>query len=117
MVTCDSRDHAAERYFEHPVLVVEVLSEATAAFDRGTKFAAYRRLASLREYAMIDIEARRVECFRRDATDHWVLYEFEGEAASCEFASIGFSMPIGAVFEDLTPEEPPSQLEPGEGSS
>ncbi len=106
MVTCDPRDHAADRYLEHPVLVVEVLSEATAAFDRGDKFAAYRRLPSLREYAVIDIDALRVECFRRDAADHWVLFEFVGDAA-CEFASIELSLPLAAVFEDVSAAEPP----------
>lgn len=104
MVTCDPLDHAAERYLEHPLLVVEVLSEATAAFDRGDKFAAYRRLASLREYAVIDIDARRVECFRRDAANHWVLFEFAG-AANCEFAAIDLTMPLTAVFEDVGPED------------
>jgi Uma2 family endonuclease len=102
MVTCDARDHAAERYLEHPLLVVEVLSEATAAFDRGDKFAAYRRLPSLREYAVVDIDARRVECFRRDAADRWVLFEFTGDA-DCEFATIGLTMPLAAVFEDVAP--------------
>lgn len=102
MVTCDPRDHAADRYLEHPLLVVEVLSEATAAFDRGDKFAAYRRMPSLREYAVVDIDARRVECFRRDAADHWVLFEFAGDA-NCEFASIGLTMPLAAVFEDVEP--------------
>lgn len=102
MVTCDARDHAAERYLEHPLLVVEVLSKATAAFDRGDKFAAYRRLPSLREYAVVDMDAWRVECFRRDAADRWVLYEFAG-ARDCEFASIGLTLPLAAVFEDVMP--------------
>jgi Uma2 family endonuclease len=110
MVTCDARDHSAQRYLEHPLLVVEVLSEATAAFDRGDKFAAYRRLPSLREYAVVDIEARRVECFRRDPADRWVLYEFSG-AQDCEFASIGLTMPLAAVFEDVSPEDAQHQAQ------
>jgi Uma2 family endonuclease len=113
MVTCDARDHAADRFLEHPVLVVEVLSEATAAFDRGDKFAAYRRLPSLREYAVIDIDARRVECFRRDAANHWVLFEFAGDAA-CEFASIELSLPLAAVFEDVAPDD--TQPQAGDGA-
>lgn len=99
IVTCDPRDHAADLFLEYPALIVEVLSEATSAFDRGDKFAAYRRLDSLREYALVDVEARRVECFRRDASGHWVLHEFEGDGA-CEFASIGLSLPLAEVFED-----------------
>lgn len=100
IITCDPRDHAADLYLEHPTLIVEVLSEATSAFDRGEKFAAYRRLDGLREFAIVDVEARRVECFRRDSSGHWVLYEFEGSAA-CEFASIGLSLPLADVFEGV----------------
>lgn len=110
MVTCDARDHAADRYLEHPLLVVEVLSEATAAFDRGDKFAAYRRLPSLGDHAVVDIGARRVECFRRDAADHWVLFEYSGEQ-DCEFASIGLTLPLAAVFEDVTPGDAQRQAE------
>ena len=65
MVSCDPRDHAAGQFIAHPTLIVEVLSESTAAFDRGNKFAAYRTLPSLREYVLVDIEARRLETFRR----------------------------------------------------
>jgi Uma2 family endonuclease len=46
--------------------VVEVLSDSTAAFDRGVKFAAYRKLAALQEYLLVDIDRRRLELFRRE---------------------------------------------------
>lgn len=99
MVTCDQSDHAADLYLSHPMLVVEVLSENTAAYDRGDKFADYRKSTSLREYAVVDINARRVECYRRNAENRWVLHDFsEGE---CHFASIDLSMPLAVVFEDV----------------
>jgi Uma2 family endonuclease len=44
VVTCDPRDRLTPDYVSHPLLVAEVLSESTAAFDRGRKFAAYRKL-------------------------------------------------------------------------
>jgi len=84
----------------HAVLVVEVLSDSTAAFDRGDKFADYRKLPSLQEYVIVDIDARRVECFRRNAENHWVLYDFADDG-ECEFASIGLTMPTSEVFEDV----------------
>ena len=87
----------------HPVLLVEVLSDNTAALDRGDKFADYRKLPSLQEYAIVDITARRVECFRRNAENHWVLYDFERES-ECEFASIGLALPLAAVFEEVESE-------------
>src|SRR4029450_608077 len=44
-----------------PTVIIEVLSDSTEGYDRGAKFAHYRRLASLREYVLIAQDAMRVE--------------------------------------------------------
>ena len=59
MVTCSAADTADALVKREPTLLVEVLSPATAAYDRGDKFAAYRRLPSLREYLLVDTDGRR----------------------------------------------------------
>ena len=74
-VTCDPDDHRADNFMSSAVLIVEILSPSTAAYDRGEKFAAYRKLASLKEYLLIDPELKRAECFRRDESGLWVLHE------------------------------------------
>ena len=61
----DPDDHRAELAMHHPVLVAEVLSPSTAAYDRGDKFIAYRRLPSLKEYLLIDPEQQQLELFRK----------------------------------------------------
>lgn len=99
VVTCDLRDRATPDYVSHPLVVVEVLSESTASFDRGNKFAAYRKLVSLQEYVLVDVDARRVELFRRDPQNHWVLYEY-GAAESVELAALGLVLPVDALLED-----------------
>ena len=106
VVTYDDRDRETEYYKRFPTLIVEVLSERTAAYDRGNKFASYRKLDSLREYVLIDPDSMNVDCFRIDeASGHWVLYPFAaGDVV--ELASIGFSVPIEALYENivLSPE-------------
>jgi len=42
-VTCDPADSREKRFKRNPILVVEVLSDSTAAFDCGAKFAHYRQ--------------------------------------------------------------------------
>jgi len=49
----------------NPLVIVEVLSLTTRNYDRGDKFAHYRRLDSLREYILIDQETCHVEHFVR----------------------------------------------------
>ena len=70
-------------------------------FDRGAKFAAYRKLPSLREYAVIDPERLSVDVFRRDSdSGHWVLYPFvAGDEVQC--TSVGLSVPMAELYEDV----------------
>lgn len=100
VVTCDARDRADDLCKRYPSLIVEVLSDGTAAYDRGQKFAIYRQLDSLQEYALIDPVRFTVDCFRRDASGHWVLYPFAGDD-EVEFVSLGFRTPLAALFEDV----------------
>lgn len=108
VVTCDARDRATPDYVSHPVLIVEVLSESTAAFDRGNKFAAYRKLESLKDYVLVDVVAKRVEVFRRDPENHWVLYDY-GPGETIELTSLSLNVPVDLVLED-TEEAPASNV-------
>lgn len=100
MVSCDARDVSDEYFKSHPTLIVEVLSPSTTAFDRGKKFAAYRTLESLQEYALVDTDSICVEIFRRDADGHWVLYPYAANE-EVELQSVGLKMPIDAIYEDV----------------
>jgi hypothetical protein len=51
------------------------LSDSTADADRGDKFAAYRRLRSLREYVLVSQHERRIDVYTRDGR-RWVLDEY-----------------------------------------
>ncbi|WP_079416703.1 Uma2 family endonuclease [Thiomonas intermedia] len=101
-VTCSTADALRPQDKAEPVLVAEVLSPTTAAYDRGAKFAAYRSLPSLQEYVLIDPESPGVEVYRRDASNHWVLYPY-GPQDAAEFASVGLTLPVAQVFEDVPP--------------
>lgn len=100
MVSCDERDLSADLAIEHPCLVIEVLSDSTSAYDRGTKFAAYRKLPSLNEYLLIDIDARRLELYRRES-DHWQFFETTPDGPPLPLRSVGLDLRATEVFEDL----------------
>jgi Uma2 family endonuclease len=63
-VTCDERFSAIDPVFTEPLLIIEVLSPSTQRSDGSEKFAIYRRLSSLQEYVLVDLETRRIEVFR-----------------------------------------------------
>ena len=99
-VTCDARDLVTELVFEHPILVVEVLSDSTAAYDRGLKFAAYRQLPSLAEYVLIAPGRRSVEVFRRNQENLFVLHDHTGQVL-VEFHSIAARVATSTIFENV----------------
>lgn len=99
MVTCDERDRNSTYFKRYPCLIVEVLSPTTEAFDRGNKFADYRRKTTLQEYVLINPQSFSVECFRRNAEGLWVLYPYtNGEV---NLASVNFRCPIVDLYEDV----------------
>ncbi len=101
-VTCDKADLATDLLFHAPKLVVEVLSPGTQGYDRGLKFALYRRLESLQEYVLIDPDSRRVEGFRRGADGLWVLHDMS-DGDVLEVACLGATLKLAEVFDGVDP--------------
>ncbi len=79
VVTCSAADADSRQIKREPRLIVEVLSPGTEAYDRGEKFARYRQIASLTEYALVDLEHRRVDVFRKQPDGLWVLHPLDAQ--------------------------------------
>ncbi len=84
-----------------PTVIIEVLSDATAAYDRGDKFRTYRQISSFREYVLIDPERRTVEVFRRQGDpSRWELSEVKRDEA-LQLLTTGSSIAWRDLFEDV----------------
>ncbi len=105
-VTCDPRDRGAIDAIRYPCLVVEILSPSTEAYDRGAKFAHYRRLESLREYVLISSDRINVEIFRLNDRGKWELTPYSS-GETVQLTSIEFECAIEVLYEDveLSPQE------------
>ncbi|HEY0379425.1 MAG TPA: Uma2 family endonuclease [Pyrinomonadaceae bacterium] len=55
----------------NPVVVFEVLSESTEAYDRGKKFEQYQNIESLTEYLLVAQEPFRIEHYVRQSNREW----------------------------------------------
>ncbi len=82
----------------NPVLVVEVLSPSTEAHDRGLKFIRYRTAESLQEYVLVSQDAPRVEVYRRQPEDRWLLTTYTGLDANCPLESIDCTIPLSDIY-------------------
>jgi Uma2 family endonuclease len=80
----------------NPVVIFEVLSKSTEAYDRGEKFALYSGIESMKEYVLVSLARPRVERFVRQANGHWLYSSIAGmdgvlrlESLDCEIALAG----------------------------
>ncbi|HEX9987422.1 MAG TPA: Uma2 family endonuclease [Chloroflexia bacterium] len=85
----------------NPTVVVEVLSPSTEAYDRGVKFAHYRKLASLQEYVLVAQDKVSIEHFARHSgpVGQWVLTEMDDLDGTLHLASIGCDLALRDIYD------------------
>jgi Uma2 family endonuclease len=106
-VSCDERDHESDAEALHyPRLVIEILSPSTEAYDRGNKSSYYRACATIQEYVLVSTQKASVEVYRRTTNKLWTLYPF-GRGEQIELASIGVTLPIAAIYENVRLSQEP----------
>lgn len=96
----------------NPTVLIEVLSDSTEAYDRGGKFAHYRRLASLREYLLVSQYEPYIDHFVRQTDDTWLLSEAGSLDAKVRFDAIGCELLLADVYDRVVFEPPPSRIRP-----
>ena len=76
VVTCGEERFEDDQFdcLVNPLVVIEVLSPSTEAYDRGEKFLSYQGIPEFREYVLVSQSSRRVEVFRKQADGSW-LYQ------------------------------------------
>ncbi len=87
----------------NPAVIVEIVSPATEAYDRGEKFWHYRQFSSLREYVLVAQDEPRVEYFLRQEDDsRWMFSEVSGLDATARLVSLNCSLRLAEVYADVT---------------
>lgn len=83
-----------------PCVVVEVTSSSTARIDRGEKLDAYRSIAALHAYLIVDHRRRRVERHWRESPGGlWLREEIAGEAqAPIPVPCLDVSLTLGEIY-------------------
>ena len=85
----------------NPRLLVEVLSESNASYDRGAKFHYYSELHSLLEYVLIEQSSWKAETrYRSTPEDEWKLNWFEGKDAEVVLRSINATIPLAEFYQE-----------------
>lgn len=97
-VVCDRIERAGDDgdAITNPMLLVEVLSDSTEAYDRGEKWAHYQHIASLQAYLLVSQHGSRIEAFQRTA-DGWRYAEARaGQELTLE--CLGGAIDVDALY-------------------
>lgn len=102
-VACRPVNHLREiNAITNPVLLIEVLSDSTANYDRGDKFWFFSQLKSLREYVLIEQNSWKVETRYRSSIDrNWEMAYFEGENTEVTLRSFDIHLPMHQIYRDI----------------
>lgn len=82
----------------NPVLILEVLSESTAAFDRGSKFSHYRTLPSLKEYVLISQTEAMVDTYYRTDDGTWEIRTIIGREEMVQLKSLDCEIRMADIY-------------------
>lgn len=85
----------------NPQLIVEILSESTAEFDRGYKFTYYKSIESFTEYLLIAQDRPHVWQFIKQGENDWLHHEFNAVEDKFHLASLDCQLELLELYQDV----------------
>jgi Uma2 family endonuclease len=100
IVTCGREEFEDESQdtLLNPIVIVEVLSATTEAYDRGTKFLYYQTIASLQEYVLVSQEKKCFEIYRKQHDGSWLYRALQSPPIELELQSIACMLTAAEVY-------------------
>jgi Uma2 family endonuclease len=85
----------------NPLLIVEVLSDSTEAYDRLGKFAKYKTLSSFREYVLVKQNKSHVETWFRQEPGLWRETIVTDPNGKIDLQSLGCAISLADIYEHI----------------
>jgi Uma2 family endonuclease len=85
----------------NPVVLVEVLSDSTEAYDRGKKFEHYRTIPSLQHYLLIAQDRYSIDCFSKQSDGIWSLTSCQSLDQSIDLEAIDCRLAAAEVYDKV----------------
>lgn len=101
----------------NPSVIFEVLPPSTERYDRGEKWARYRRLDSLEEYLLVSQDKPQVEQYIRQEDGTWKFTCIEGLEAASVVIVLGVALSLAEIYDKIIFEESVSVRETAEAES
>jgi len=87
----------------NPIVLFEIPSPSTERVDRGAKMQHYMNLPTLKDFLLVSQGSYRIEHYQRqdEQGQQWLLTSYVRPSARLELASIGCSLLLSEVYEDV----------------
>ncbi|MGI8543476.1 MAG: Uma2 family endonuclease [Aridibacter sp.] len=85
----------------NPQLIIEILSDSTADFDRGYKFTYYKSIESFVEYILIAQDRPHVSQFIKQDDNSWLNHEFNSIEDEFYLDSLDCSLTLREIYENV----------------
>lgn len=99
MVRCGEGLDPDASSINDPIVLAEVLSPGSVERDRGDKYDLYRRLPSLRHYAMIERDRPVIDVIDRVGPHDWTVHRrIEGLDATLSLPALDLEIPLAEIY-------------------
>jgi Uma2 family endonuclease len=85
----------------NPIVIIEILSDSTEAYDRGDKFSHYQFISTFSEYILVSQYIRKIEKFLRQKNDTWIYSKYEKAEDIVSIESIKCNLPVHEVYREV----------------
>ncbi|MBF0241299.1 MAG: Uma2 family endonuclease [Desulfamplus sp.] len=82
----------------NPIVIIEVISNSTEAYDRGVKFHHYQLIKSLQEYILVSQYSCFVEKFIRVNNDEWIYFSCNNINETISIESVNCKLMLSDIY-------------------
>ncbi len=98
-IACGDSEFDSDDCLLNPVVIIEILSKSSEAFDRGDKFTYYRLIPSLREYILVSQHTCKAERFVRGDNGVWqILNPHTDMQSPIKIEAIDCELPLADIY-------------------
>ena len=102
-IVCGGAEYADDDAYVlfNPMVIFEIESPSTAAFDRGGKFEMYKGIPSFREYVLIAQNRIAVDHFVKAPDGSWKCQELRQASDLLRLETPGVELPLSSLYENV----------------
>lgn len=85
----------------NPVMIAEILSKSTQAYDQGEKFKFYRTIPTFQEYVLIEQYSMHVERYYKTEPHQWIFSEYDGAESILALNTVPCEISLADLYDKV----------------